>query len=73
MESLPPSEPQFLIGDRVQLLSPLEGVPLGTFGTVVTSFEGSLFYDVRFDGHAGVRVVEGGKLALVQRERTRDV
>jgi hypothetical protein len=39
---------------------------------VMTSFAGSLFYDVQFDEHAGVRVVEGSKLALVKRERTRN-
>jgi hypothetical protein len=70
MESLPPSQPDLLTDDRVQLISEFDDVPIGTFGTVMASFEGSLFYDVQFDGHAVVRVVEGSKLALVQRERT---
>jgi hypothetical protein len=72
MESPPPSKPDLLTDDRVQLISRLDDVPIGAFGTVMASFEGSLFYDVRFDGHAGVRVVEGSKLALVQRARTRN-
>ena len=72
MESPPPSKPDLLTDDRVQLIFQLDDVPIGTFGTVMASFEGSLFYDVRFDGHAGVRVVEGSKLALVQREQTRN-
>ena len=72
MESLPPPEPDLLADDRVQLISELDRIPIGTFGTVVASFEGSLFYDVRFDGYAGVRVVYGNKLALVQREQTRN-
>ena len=70
MESPPPSNPGLLTDDRVQLISKLDDIPIGTFGTVVVSFEGSLFYDVQFDEHAGVRVVAGSKLALVQRERT---
>ena len=72
MGSPPPTAPQFLIDDRVQLISELDRIPIGTFGTVVASFEGSLFYDIRFDGYAGVRVVYGSKLALVQRERARN-
>ena len=72
MESSPPSKPDLLTDDRVQLIFQLDDVPIGTSGTVMDRFEGSLFYDVQFDGHAGVRVVEGSKLALVQRERTRN-
>jgi hypothetical protein len=72
MESLPPYEPDLLTDDRVQLISQLDDVPIGTFGTVMASFAGSLFYDVQFDGYAGVRVVEGSELALVQRVRSRN-
>ena len=70
MESPSPSKPDLLTDDRVQLIAEFNAVPIGTFGTVMASFAGSLFYDVQFDGHAGVRVVVGSKLALVQRERT---
>jgi hypothetical protein len=72
MASPPPSELDLRADDRVQLISELDDVSIGTFGTVVASFPGSLFYDVRFDGHAGVRVVVGSKLALVQREQARN-
>jgi hypothetical protein len=70
MEAPQPSEPQFLIGDRVQLISSLDEVPLGTFGTVMTQLAGSSLYDVWFDEQIGVETVDGSKLALVQRERS---
>jgi hypothetical protein len=69
MASPPSSELDLRTDDRIQLIAQFDRIPIGTFGTIVASFEGSLFYDVQFDGQVGVRVVYGNKLALVQRER----
>jgi hypothetical protein len=65
------SMPRFRIGDRVLLMSPLDGTQPGAIGTIVKWFVGSSLYDVRFDGQSIVRVVDERKLALAPRERSR--
>ena len=60
--------PDFRIGDRVKLISPLLSIAAGTIGTVVNRFGSGLLYDVQFDGLPIAHVVDGRKLTLVLRE-----
>ena len=67
----PLSMPRFRVGNRVQLMIPMDNIQPLTMGTIVSWFVGSSLYNVRFDGQTIVRVVDGSKLALVQHERAR--
>jgi hypothetical protein len=63
------SPPTFHIGDRVQLISRLDSLAVGSIGTVRIRFLGSSLYDVQFDNPSGLRrLVDRRKLALVPHE-----
>ncbi|HEX9370822.1 MAG TPA: hypothetical protein VF897_07435 [Roseiflexaceae bacterium] len=49
--------PIFSVGDRVQTVRSLDGIPSGSIGSILTQFARSDLYDVRFDGCAAPRVV----------------
>jgi hypothetical protein len=55
----------FRAGDRVQLIRSFGTVAVGTYGTVLTRFLGSLLYDVRFDGHKAPYIILESYLAPV--------
>lgn len=56
---------RFKEGDRVQLIQPFGAVAVGTYGTILTWFLGSLLYDVRFDGHTAPCIILESYLAPV--------
>jgi hypothetical protein len=49
--------PQLKTGDLIQLIRPTAGVVAGTRGIILYGFTFDPFYDVRFDGYAGPRLV----------------
>src|SRR5262245_51523529 len=49
--------PQLKTGDLIELIRPIPGVAAGTRGIILRRFTFDSLYDVRFDGHAGPRLV----------------
>ena len=59
---------QFREGDRVRLIRRFAGVPIGTYGTILTKFTLQPLYDVRFDGHKAPHIIEASYLELAPPE-----
>ena len=65
-----PHDP-FHIGDRIETIKPLNGIPVGTGGTVV-KFYGANCYDVHLDGFSAPCVVVGSDVIFVPFADTED-
>jgi len=53
------------VGERVQTIQPLAGLPLGSTGRIHQVFFAGEFYDVRFDGKFLPRLVHCSRLEPV--------
>jgi hypothetical protein len=62
------AERQLNTGDRIQLVHPIVGVPVGTRGVVLQRFTFDPFYDVCFDGHLRPRLVNKHDLVAAPTE-----
>jgi hypothetical protein len=60
----------FHVGDRVQSIRQIEGILIGSSGTIVRMLVVSGYCDVQFEGYVAPRLVYHSHLALVERKST---